>query len=189
MHRLASYINHTLSAQAKIDVIMVSGAFDDGQRCQVFMNEWMSLGRKVQHHVLIENEARLAFQAAADLIRQTKQDQTPNAQHFIFSCTPEVSFGVLGAIDGVEGVLTNAWNGQDLSDKRLHREHILVTVLDMYDNMAIATAEAIRADLESRLLPDVYMETSSLLFQEMDQETRNIMFQKAFRYSFPLWPH
>ena len=189
MHRLASYINHSLSSHTIVDVIMVSGAFDDAQRCQVFMNEWMSLGRTVNQHVSIANEAPLAFQAATDLIQHAKSDPLyKGQQHFIFSCTPEVSFGVLGAIGSVEGVMTNAWNGQDLSDERLHREHILVTVLDMYDNMAIATAEAIRADLESRLLPDIYMESSSLLFPEMDQETRNIMFQKAFRYSYPLWP-
>ncbi|MBM6550526.1 hypothetical protein [Marinomonas ostreistagni] len=188
MHRLASYIDRVLPIDTIVDVIMVRDAFDNGQRCQVFMNEWMSTGRKVNRHVAIANEAQLAFHATQELLQQTQRAH-PEQQHFIFSCTPEVSFGVLGAIMEHDNVLTNAWNGQDLSDPALRQQNVLVTVLDMYDNMAIAAAEAIKADLESRLLPDVYMETSLLLFQEMDDETRDIMFQQAFRYSFRLWPH
>lgn len=187
IHRLASYINRTLDKEAIADLIMVNDAYENDQRCQVFINEWLALGRDIHKHFLIDNKAHMAFEIAQK--RLQARDALTSDQHFIFSCTPEISYGVLNAIEGHKGVVTNAWTGQDLSDIELRQAHVLVTVLDMYDNMAITTAEAIKADVESRLLPSVYMESSRLLFQEMDEQTRRIMYQQAFRYSFPLWPH
>jgi len=64
----------------------------------------------------------------------------------------------------------------------------MVTVLEMKDYMAIAAAEAIKADMESRLLPRVFSESVTFLTQEMDQQTRNLIFQQALQYSSTLWP-
>lgn len=187
MKTLASYVNRRLEDNVVIDVLSVQDPYKNETSCQIFLNELYQTGRKVRRRYQLKDNASSGYDVAEQII---KENQLLRRPHFIFSCTPNIGEGVAQALSTQKEILvtTNAWLGQRGLDAANQKGIIMVTVLENKDYMAIAAAEAIKADIESRLLPAVYMESFSFLIQEMDDQTRNITFQQALPYSISLWP-
>ena len=186
MQRLASLLHRALSEDTIIDAILSSDEVMDQSRCQMFLNELNHFDRDVRYRYQSVNSKSEARDVANNLLQSVPKD---DAQQFIFSCTPEISEGVVAALEASQSrATTNAWLGQNGLENAHQKGLLMVTVLEMKDYMAIAAAEAIKADMESRLLPRVFSETVTFLTQEMDQQTRNIIFQQALQYSSTLWP-
>ena len=186
MNRLASLIDRALDTDAIIDSISSSEEGILANHCQMFLNELSVLGRPIRYRYRVNDEDDVS-RIVNRLINKIPDD---TAEHFVFSCTPSISEEVVSALISMPSTLTktNAWLGQSRLEFAHQKGVVLVTVLEMKDKMAIATAEAIKADIELRLLPRVYAETVTFLTQDMDQETRLLTFQQALQYSFSLWP-
>lgn len=189
MNRLSSYLNRRLEREATIDVISVEGSYLSDARCRVFVNQLKNMGRSISAHYSVQDSRQAGRQAALSLLKR-RNAQKKDVEHFIFSCTPAISTGVLLALDDhkVEQTYTNSWSGQ-LPHTTADDRRVLVTVLGMHDNMAITSAEVIKANIESRLLPTVYVEPIQLFTQDMDQQTLNLMYEQVFRYSRSIWLH
>lgn len=187
MHRLASYLERVLPDKSVVDIISTKEAYLNQRYCQIFVNELSSLGRKIRFRYQVADQAESAYAAAHAVL---EQNMDTLMAHFIFSCTPNIAQGVAQAISerGASTATTNAWLGQESIGNASKEGVVMVTVLEMKDNVAIAAAEAIKGDIESRLLPLVYMESSHMLTPEMDEQTRQITFQQAVPYSSALWP-
>ncbi|SBS36188.1 Autoinducer 2-binding periplasmic protein LuxP precursor [Marinomonas aquimarina] len=187
MQRLASYLHRVLPERAMIDVISTQDAYLNQRYCQIFENEQSSLGHKVRFSYQVSDQAAPAYSAAQAVL---ERGMDTLMAHFIFSCTPNIAQGVARAISerGASTATTNAWLGQKSIGQASQEGVVMVTVLEMKDNMAIATAEAIKGDIESRLLPRIYMESFHMLTPEMDEQTRQLTFQQAVPYSSSLWP-
>ncbi len=187
IHRLASYLERVLPAKSVVDIISTKEASLNQRYCQIFVNEWNFLGRTARFSYQVADQAESAYHAATEVLDRSVDTLMA---HFIFSCTPNIAQGVAQAISerGASTATTNAWLGQESISKASQDGIVMVTVLEMKDNVAIATAEAIKGDIESRLLPRIYMESSLMLTPEMDEQTRQMTFQQATPYSSALWP-
>lgn len=186
MQRLASLLHRALTEDAIIDAILASDEMTGQNQCQMFLNELSHLGRGIRHRYQSVNSKSEAHEIANDLLQS---GQHKDGQYFIFACTPDISEGVVAALEASQSrATTNAWLGQNGLENAHQKGLLMVTVLEMKDYMAIAAAEAIKADMESRLLPRVFSESVTFLTQEMDQQTRNLIFQQALQYSSTLWP-
>lgn len=187
MHRLASYLERVLPDKSVIDILATKDAYLNQRYCQVFVNELNFLGQKARFSFQVADQAESAYTAARTVL---ERNMDTLMAHFIFSCTPNIAQGVAQAIAerGASTATTNAWLGQKAIGKASQKGVVMVTVLEMKDNVAIAAAEAIKGDIESRLLPRVYMESFQMLTPEMDDQTRQITFQQAVPYSSSLWP-
>lgn len=188
MHRLASYLVRVLPEQSVLDVISTKDDYLNQRYCKIFVNELNELGRKVRFSYQVSDHMASAYVAARTILEQNIDTL---AAHFIFSCTPNIAQGVARAISerGTNSTATtNAWLGQQAIGQATQEGVVMVTVLEMKDNMAIAAAEAIKGDIEARLLPAIYMESFQMLTPEMDEQTRQLTFQQAVPYSSSLWP-
>lgn len=193
MGRLASYLDRRLSKNASIDVIAVDDSYLYDSRCSTFVNALETIGREVRDYYIVPDSQIDGYRAAMSSLDHGSvylEGDSAQQEQFIFSCSAEVSAGVWEALNDaqVPQTYTNSWSGKPPYPSGTHNPHLLVTVLGMHDNKAIATAEVIKADIESRLLPMVYAEPSQLITQDMDEQTLNIMYEQAFMYSRPLWP-
>ncbi|WP_067222319.1 hypothetical protein ACPUEK_03835 [Marinomonas gallaica] len=187
MQSLASYLVRMLDEGTLIDTLSVDDPYKNETGCQIFLNELYREGYQVRHRYQLKDNAQAAQRVALQIV---KESQALGSSHFIFSCTPNLSEGVVRALSRQQQVLvsTNAWLGLKDWEDAYKQGIIMVTVVGDLDYRAIAAAEAIKADIESRLLPAVYMESFSLLVQDMDEQTRNILLQQALPYSMSLWP-
>lgn len=189
IHQIASIVGRTLTGDAIVDAILTQDPYLKESRCQLFLDEMRLLGLPVRKRFIISDDSAEAYRVTEDLLIQEKH-HVPTG-HFIFACTPNLSKGVALALmthQVTPYVTTNAWLGQRGLEKAHQAGAFMVTAFDMKDNMAIAAAESIKADMEARLLPLVYTEVAQLLISGMDSQTRDIMFQQATRYSSFLWP-
>ncbi|MBJ7551088.1 hypothetical protein [Marinomonas ostreistagni] len=186
MHRLASLLDRGLDSNAVIDAISEVSPTSGQSDCQMFLNELAGLGRSVRYRYRVK-DLEEGIEPVLDALLAKQPDER---QHFIFSCTPKISERVIDVLmtNPSMSASTNAWLGQRRLDAAHQQGVVMVTVLDMKDYMAIAAAEAIKADIELRLLPRVYTETVTFLTRDMDQQTRQLTFQQALQYSFALWP-
>ncbi len=193
MGRLASYLDRRLSNAATIDVVTVEDAYLYDSRCSTFVNALEAVGRSVRDYYIVADSSEEGYRAAMSSLDHSSlhiDDEDTGREQFIFACTPNISLGVWEALKAaqVPYSYTNSWSGQAPYPGESSRPNLLVTVLGMHDNMAIATAEVVKAHMESRLSPMVYAESSQLITQEMDEQTLNIIYEQAFIYSRPLWP-
>ncbi|WP_067101181.1 type 1 periplasmic-binding domain-containing protein [Marinomonas atlantica] len=187
MQSLASYLARMLDDGTIIDTLSVDDPYRNETGCQIFLNELYKEGYQIRRRYKLKDSAESAERIAQQIVNES---QALGSSHFIFSCTPNLNEGVVQALSRQQKVLvsTNAWLGLNDWEDAYQLGIILVTVVGNLDYRAIAAAEAIKADIESRLLPAVYMESFSLLVQNMDEQTRNIIFQQALPYSMSLWP-
>lgn len=187
MNNLASYLARILEEGTIIDTLSVDDPYQNETGCQLFLNALHQAGHSVRHRYELPDDAQFAKRIAQQIVQES---QTQDSSHFLFACTPNISEGIAQALSQQQKmrVKTNGWLGQKGLEAANQQGTIMVTVVENLDYVAIAAAEAIKADIESRLLPIVYMESFRLLVQRMDKETRNITFQQALPYSMSLWP-
>lgn len=107
---------------------------------------------------------------------------------YIFSCSTDITLGVLDAIRelGREGqVHTNGWGGGSAELEQIAEGTLEATVMRMNDDNGVAMAEAISLDLQGRghEVPQVYSGDFALVTSRDDPQRIETLKRKAFRYS------
>ncbi|MBU1295126.1 MAG: autoinducer 2-binding periplasmic protein LuxP [Gammaproteobacteria bacterium] len=180
---LASYLERQLPAETKISALVLPTGYLGHMRCDLFLDEMAKYNRHISRIRAVSDDKRSAFEAAQILLKENPAD-------FIFSCSQNISEGVVAALQA-EGfdtqIQTNAW-GLSLSGiADLESRKIKASVLFMKDDLSIAIAEAIKLDLEGKNMPTLYVANSMLVPAELDSESLRLMVQQAHHYSVELW--
>lgn len=104
---------------------------------------------------------------------------------FMYACSTDVALGASDALkeQGREDILINGWGGGSAELDALADAHLSFTVMRMNDDTGIAMAEAIKWDLESKPVPQVYSGDFELVTAGDDSERVRSLKQRAFRYS------
>ncbi|WP_272643572.1 hypothetical protein [Marinomonas mediterranea] len=183
MDRLASYLARQVPDGAMIDALTVQGNALAQLKCDYFFDALQKRGIRVRQSLEVENTVAEAEKAAAYLLKGMP------APYFIFGCTENMSRGIVEAIrhNPQAIVTTNSWGKDAHEIEWLEQGYVSVIVLPMQDNLAIALAEALKNELNFDLVPKIYIAQTSLLTQDMDSESANLMFQQAYQYASLLW--
>jgi autoinducer 2-binding protein LuxP len=180
--KLASYLNRQLTKETRVSALVLADSYLGRVRCDLFLDEMVRYGRHVGAIRVVSDDKKQAFDATQLLLSEKSTD-------FIFSCSQNISDGVVAALQGDElgTVQTNSWglsfNGiGDLESKR-----VKVSVFFMKDYLSIAAAEAIKLDLEGGNMPNLYIAHSNLVSSELDSQSLQLMAEQAYGYSVVLW--
>lgn len=180
--RLASYLNRQLPKKAKISALVLSGGYLGRVRCDLFLDEMVKHGRHVSGIRIVPDNIKQAFDATKSLMRE-------NTTNFIFSCSQNISDGVIAALKESESemVQTNSWGLSSNGIADLESGTAKVSVFFMKNYLSIATAEAIKLDLEGGNMPKLYIAHSNLVPAELDSHSLQLMAEQAYGYSVVLW--
>ncbi len=107
---------------------------------------------------------------------------------FIYSCSTDISFGILDALREKEmedKVLVNGWSGGAAELDSIMAGGLAFTVMRMNDDNGVAMAEAIRLDLEGKTheKPTVFSGEMVVVRQGVGEKELSRLKRKAFRYS------
>lgn len=104
---------------------------------------------------------------------------------FIYACATDIALGAAKALKelGRQDVLLNGWGGGTAELEALEKGDLNVTVMRMNDDTGVAMAEAIKWDLEEKMVPLVYSGDFEIVTQGDSVERVNILKARAFRYS------
>lgn len=180
---LASYLDRQLPDNAKIAALILSSGYLEQMRCNVFLDEMTKYHRPVIRIQTVPDSEIGALRAARKLFKHIRPD-------FVFSCTQNISNGVVQAIDEntlLKSVQTNSWGLSRQDVDNLTRKRLLVSMLFMWDDLSIAVAEAIKGDMEEQTMPTLFTGRATLMPAELDPESLRLMRLQAFRYSAVLW--
>ena len=181
--RLASYLDRQFPSETTISALVLPEGYLGHSRCDLFLDEMLKYNRHVSRIRVVADDKQQAFEAAKVFLKETPTD-------FIFSCSQNISEGVVAALEeSVAGskTQTNAWGLSPNGIEDLVNRNVKVTVLFMKDNLSIAVAEAIKLDLEGKNMPTLYVANSTLMPAELDSESLRLMVQQAYQYSVDLW--
>ncbi|UTV99410.1 substrate-binding domain-containing protein [Marinomonas rhizomae] len=180
---LASYLERQLPEGIKISALVLPTGYLGHTRCDLFLDEMTKYNRHIDRIRAVSDDINSAYEATQILLKNNPPD-------FIFSCSQNISEGVVSALQA-EGVgskiQTNAWGLSANGMAGLKSRKLKASVLFMKDDLSIAVAEAIKLDLEGRNMPSLYVANSSLVPAELDSESLRLMVQQAHHYSVELW--
>lgn len=176
---LASYLDRQLPQKTKIAAFIVRSGYMGERRCDAFLDAMAKEKRVVEQVRVVADDQQSAYQAGLALLQQQKTD-------FVFSCTQNISDGVIAAIKQSKwprALQTNSWGLSEQEVDNLSAHRALVSVVFMWDDLAIAIAEEIKKDMEGEAPPKLYIARSALMSSELDLESLKLTMQQAFRYS------
>ncbi|QUX93633.1 hypothetical protein CYL31_20460 [Marinomonas sp. A3A] len=180
---LASYLERQLPPETTISALVLPTGYLGHMRCDLFLDEMMKYNRRVSHIRAVSDDKVSAFEAAQALLKDNPSD-------FIFSCSQNISEGVVAALkaQGFDSqIQTNAWGLSSNGIADLESRKVKANVLFMRDDLSIAVAEAIKLDLEGKNMPNLYVANSTLMPAELDTDSLRLMVQQAYHYSVELW--
>ena len=179
--RLVDYLDRHLPKTSQISAIVSADSYMEQVRCNLFLDEIASHGRKVRSIKVIPDSRAYAFQSANMLLNEGKTD-------FIFSCSQEISEGVVSALQqkGISRVKTNAWKPWFHPSEDV-KQAIKASVLFHKDDLSIAVAEAIKLDLEGQNIPLLYMSGFDVVGTQDGAHNMQLMVEKMYPYSVTLW--
>ncbi|WP_245595697.1 hypothetical protein [Marinomonas ushuaiensis] len=180
---LASYLDRQLLPGSSISALVLPAGYLGHARCDLFLDEMMRYGRHVSRIREVSDNRQDAFDSARILIKENPTD-------FIFSCSQNISAGVVGALkekNAAHNVQTNAWGLFSDGLAEPEQSRVKVSVLFMMDDLSIAVAEAIKLDLEGKNMPNLYVANSNLISTELGYESVFLMVEQAYHYSVDLW--
>lgn len=180
---LASYLDRQLPPDTRISALVLPAGYLGYVRCDLFLDEMMKYNRRVNRIRVVSDNKESAFDAAHAMLNDNTTD-------FIFSCSQNISDGVVAALkerDLAPGVQTNAWGLPLHGVADLESRRVKVSVLFMKDDLSIAVAEAIKMDLEGKNMPSLYVAHATLMPAELDPDSVRLMVQQAYHYSVELW--
>lgn len=180
---LASYLERQLPPETSISALVLPDGYLGHMRCDLFLDEMMKYHRRVIYIREVSDDKASAFEATQALLKDNPSD-------FIFSCSQNISEGVIAALqaEGFDSqVQTNTWGLSSNGVADLESHKVKASVLFMKDDLSIAVAEAIKLDLEGRNMPTLYVASSALIPVEIDPESLRLMVQQAYHYSVNLW--
>ena len=180
---LASFLERQLPEDITISALVLPTGYLGHMRCDLFLDEMEKYHRKVDRILTVSDDKNSAYQAAVELLKKNPPD-------FIFSCTQNISEGVVMALNKTDSgskIQTNAWGVSENGLADLESRKLKASVLFMEDDLSIAVAEAIKLDLEGRNMPNLYVANSMLVPAELDLESLRLMVQQAHHYSVELW--
>jgi autoinducer 2-binding protein LuxP len=180
--QLASYLDRQLPQSTKLSALVLADNYLGHMRCDVFLDEMNKYGRTINSIDVVQDVREDAFVVTRALLDKADTD-------FIFSCSANISAGVIAALQEQEdfAVQTNSWGLSEGGVMALASEHIKVSVLFMKDYLSIALAEAIKLDLEGRNMPNLYIARSTLVPSELDPDSLQLIADQAYPYSVMLW--
>lgn len=176
---LASYLDRQLPKNANIAAFVVRSGYIADRRCDAFLDAMAREKRVVEQVRVLPDDKQSAYQEGLALLQQQRTD-------FVFSCTQNISDGVIAAIKQSKwprALQTNSWGLSEQEVDNLSAHRALVSVVFMWDDLAIAVAEGIKKNMEGEALPKLYIARSALMSSELDLESLKLMMQQAFRYS------
>ncbi|WP_421846912.1 substrate-binding domain-containing protein [Marinomonas sp.] len=180
---LASYLERQLPPETNISALVLPTGYLGHMRCDLFLDEMQKYNRHVSRIRAVSDDKASAFEAAQVLLKDNPSD-------FIFSCSQNISEGVVAALQAKgfnSQVQTNTWGLSSSGIVDLESHKVKANVLFMKDDLSIAVAEAIKLDLEGRNMPNLYVANSILVPAELDSESLRLMVQQAYHYSVDLW--
>ena len=183
MSQLASLVVREFENRPIDAMVLPAGKIAE-QRCAAFLNGLALAGNSVRNSYAVSDSEQASYEAAKSLLQQ---DTPPS---FLFSCTQTQQKGVVQAIQELglaQQVKTNNWGEQSWVELVEDRVFGRFTLLYPIDDLAIAAAEALRADLENRLLPQVYIESVQIATAAMDLESLELMYGQSNRYGGDVW--
>ena len=95
------------------------------------------------------------------------------------------SIDAQAASDKAKTLFTTGWGGTQLELDMIRRGHLNATPMRMGDDVGVATAEAIKADLEGRAdeMPKVFLGRITIAHDQLNAEELDALEREAFRYS------
>ncbi len=107
---------------------------------------------------------------------------------FIYACATDVAFGAVEALaekNLEQVILVNGWGGGSRELEALLTGNLNLTVMRMNDDNGVAMAEAIRLDLESKILktPIIFSGEMVVVSQGIEDAEIKRLKKRAFRYS------
>ncbi len=179
--RLVDYLDRHLPKTSRISAIVSDDSYMEQVRCNLFLDGIATRGRKLHVIKVIPDNRTHAFQSTNTLLNEGKTD-------FIFSCSQEISEGVVSALQqkGTSHVETNAWKPWFPSSESF-KQTIKASVLFNKDDLSIAVAEAIKLDLEGQNMPLLYMSGFEVVGTQDSEHNMQLMVEKMYPYSVTLW--
>lgn len=176
---LASYLHRQLPMKANIAAFILDSGDLGDSRCNAFLDAMANEKRTIQFVKTMPNNKESAFKATQALLKDKSID-------FVFSCTQNISDGVVAALKSSAPsaeTKTNSWGQSDNEVANVIGHRVLVSALFIWDDLAIAVAEGIKGDIEGEVMPKLYIARASLMSTELDAESLNLMMEQAFHYS------
>ncbi|MEL0635157.1 substrate-binding domain-containing protein [Marinomonas sp. TI.3.20] len=176
---LVSYLHRQLPSTARVAAFVVDSGYLGDRRCNTFLDAMAKENRSIQLVQTMHNDKQSALKYAQVLLKKKSID-------FIFSCTQNISDGVVTAIKESSSsmkVQTNSWGLSKDEVANLKSHLVLVSTFFAWDDLAIAAAEAIKKGMEGETAPELYIARASLVSTDIDPESLNLMMQRVFRYS------
>lgn len=179
---LASYLDRQLPSDTTISALVLPQGYLSYTRCDLFLDEMLKYKRRISRVRVVADDKKHAYEAARVFLNESPTD-------FIFSCSQNISEGVVAALEerSIKDTQTNAWGLSSNGIADLLNHKVRVNVLFMQDNLSIAVAEAIKLDLEGKNMPNLYVAHSTLMPAELDSDSLRLMVQQAYQYSVELW--
>ncbi|MGR0278948.1 substrate-binding domain-containing protein [Marinomonas dokdonensis] len=181
--QLALAIHKKLPVKSTMHALVLPSGYLSHTRCDTFLDRTYDNNRKIQVIRHVENNRKLAYQAALELLSASPVD-------FVFSCTQAISDGVMMAIKalGLEGkTQTNTWRLSSEDIKGLRDGRLLMSYLFMQDELAVGMAEAVKRDLEGARMPRLYMANGHLVYMPLSDKRLGELQRQAYRYSRSIW--
>ncbi|ENM5833141.1 autoinducer 2-binding periplasmic protein LuxP [Vibrio metoecus] len=104
---------------------------------------------------------------------------------FIYACATDIALGAAQALKelGRQDILLNGWGGGSAELEALANGELNMTVMRMNDDTGVAMAEAIKWDLEGKMVPLVYSGDFEIVTQQDSAKHVEALKARAFRYS------
>ncbi|GAB2650881.1 autoinducer 2-binding periplasmic protein LuxP [Vibrio panuliri] len=104
---------------------------------------------------------------------------------FIYACSTDVALGAVEALSELKrsDIAINGWGGGTAELDAIERGDLDVTVMRMNDDTGVAMAEAIKWDLEDKIVPTVYSGDFELVTSGDSTQKIERLKRRAFRYS------
>ncbi|MEF2485045.1 autoinducer 2-binding periplasmic protein LuxP [Vibrio mimicus] len=104
---------------------------------------------------------------------------------FIYACATDIALGAAQALKelGRQDILLNGWGGGSAELDALTKGDLNLTIMRMNDDTGVAMAEAIKWDLEEKVVPLVYSGDFEIVTQQDTSKHVEALKARAFRYS------
>lgn len=179
-YRLADYYASLFPRSSKYGVLYFTEGYVSDARGDTFIAR---MGQRRKHQLMSSYYTQATRKSGHDAALSLLQ-KNPDL-NFIYACSTDVALGAVDALKELKrnNVMINGWGGGSAELEALEKGNLDVTVMRMNDDTGIAMAEAIKWDMEGRVVPTVYSGDFELV-TKLDSHARiEGLMKRAFRYS------
>ncbi|MBF9003006.1 substrate-binding domain-containing protein [Vibrio nitrifigilis] len=178
--RLVDYYRHKEPAGSRYSVLYFTEGYVSAARGDTFIEEMQSQGRyQLASSYYTKGTEESGYKATLNMVKKA-----PDIK-FIYACSTDVALGAVKALKELhrQDILLNGWGGVSAELDALSKGDLDVTVMRMNDDTGVAMAEAIKWDLEGKVVPTVYSGDFDVVTKDDSQDRIQRLEKRAFRYS------